>query len=148
MLLKFSLLCGKQLNLCWTMSRWYVTPVCLPAHCEIGNLGGGGREGQPLSLPYGSRPAPWLSVKLPMANVSQKPPGGLWSRWCSPQARAVKRSSLQRGHGVRLTVPQWRAGPCMRRGVGLEAGQQGLTLHSFDQQQHSLIPGNICNPQH
>ena len=41
-LLKFLLLCGKQLHFCWTMSRWYVTPVCLPAHSEIGNWGMGG----------------------------------------------------------------------------------------------------------
>lgn len=141
---KFSLLCGKQLNPGWTVSCWCATPLCLLAHSEIGNWKKGLWKGS--GLPYVSRQASQQSVKRPLPNATQEP----W-RVALVQEQGQRKGSLFCG------VMEWAHCPRVEHqsllwphagGGGLEASQQGLTLCSFDQRQHSLMPDNICNSQH
>lgn len=101
MLLKFLLLWGKQLNLSWTMSCWYVTGVCLLAHSEIRSRGREQRRAVALPvlweqtppigcmskcpcwfLPGKLREGSWVCAVLHKQSLWKVPPSA-WS-WSSP----------------------------------------------------------------
>lgn len=140
--LKFSLLCGKRQNLGWTMSHWYVIPVCLLARSESLERG----LGISYSCPMGAAgPLSCLS-NCPRRTLHWNFEALEWT-W----GKAEKGFPPSEGSRRRLTVPGAERPPVHwphAWGGGLKARQQGLTLQSFDQRQHSLIPDNICNSQH
>lgn len=124
------------------MSCWYVTPVCLQADSPIGKREKGAGKGSDFQALW-EQPGPFAC------------PSNCPCRQSPRILRGVDVGVLtsRKGSWRRLTIPERRpVPPCsdhMHKGRGgLESVPQGLALCSFDQQPHSLIPGNICNSQH
>lgn len=114
------------------MSCWYVTPVCLLAHSEIGDCGG--EPGRTAAfLPYGSSPVSSAVCQTDHSECSPETSGRVVEEVLF-STKAVERLSLPLGSGNRAVCPWTESLPQLHAWVGWirgrPAGAHSLQLWS------------------